>query len=412
MPNWKKLLKKAVGERGIILYRKAKYSLCNTFCALFPMKDEIILESHPDLSCNTYELFRYMLKQNLDKRYKLIWLVSEPEMYTCKYSGNVEFINIYPKSSVEKMKLYLRCNRAKILVTTNRHIPKYKTSAKQLNVYIEHGSPIKYARPDIEGLSCGYFMSQSRFFTPYLIEELSIREEQIVNTGFPRNDQLFRDNSGIVSKLYADYDQFKKVIIWVPTFRKKILTSRVDSSFDMPLGIPIIYSLEQLDRVNSLLSELGILLIIKPHPAQDLHVLKEIDKSNIRMLYNDQMLACNIQTNELLSQTDAMITDYSGIYFDYLLLDRPIAVTLDDITEYSNETGFVFDNPLDVLKGHYVYDSDDLCAFIRSVAMGEDNTLAERTVIKNKTNEYCDGLSSKRVYDFIMEKVNVHETKR
>lgn len=405
MVRFKKYLKHIIGEKGILYYRKVKYTIFNTFCSFFPMKDEIILESHPDLSCNTYELFRYMLKQNLNKRYRLVWLVSEPDKYIGQYGDNIEFINIYPRTCAERIKLYMRCNRAKIIVTTNRHVAKYKTSKKQLNIYIEHGSPIKYARPDIEGLSCGYFISQAEFFTPYLVDELSIKKEQIINIGFPRNDQLFKDNSDVGLKLYADFNKFKKTIIWVPTFRKKIMTSRVDSSYDMPLGIPIVYSLEQLEKVNKLLSELNILLIIKPHPAQDLGELQKIDESNIRLLYNEQMLACNIQTNELLSQMDAMITDYSGIYFDYLLLDRPVAITLDDIKEYAEETGFVFENPLEVLKGYYVYDVGALCSFINDIAVDRDDTLQERMEMKKQTNEYCDGFAAKRVYDFIMKKV-------
>lgn len=400
----KSIVKKAVGQNGVLIYRKVKYSFFNALCAIFPMKDEIILESHPDLTCNTYELFRYMLEKNLDKKYKLVWLVSDPEKYCDLYRGNVEFVNIYPDKFGDKISLYKRCNRAKIIVTTNRHIAKYKTSKKQLNIYIEHGSPIKYARPDIEGLACGYFISQADFFSPYLIDELSISKEQIVNTGFPRNDQLFRENKNIGLKLYEDFYKYDKVIIWVPTFRKKIITGRVDSSFDMPLGIPIIYSMDSLEKLNRLLVEKNTLLIIKPHPAQDLGELKEIDQTNIRLLFNEQMLSSGIQTNELLSQTDAMITDYSGIYFDYLLLDRPIAITLDDIEEYSKETGFVFQNPLDVLKGHHIYNIQDLFSFIDDVSNGRDKFLEERISMKHLTNEYCDGFSSKRVYDFIMEK--------
>lgn len=407
----KKILKQFIGQRGILLYRKVKYSILNFICSFFPMNDEILLESHPDLSCNTFELYRYMLMIGVNQRTRIVWLVNNPVLYSNVHEYNVEFICIYPKTITEKFSFYKRCNRAKILITCNRHIAKYKTSSKQLNIYIEHGSPIKYARPDIDGLSCGYFISQADFFTPYLVEELSIRPEQVVSTGFPRNDQLFVKHDSI-RKLYNDIFEYNKVIIWVPTFRQKILTGRKDSTFTMPLGIPIIYDISQLKEFNRFLESKKTLLIIKPHPAQDLNLIKNIDLSNIRLLWNETMLAQGIQTNELLEQTDAMITDYSGIYFDYLLLNRPIAITLDDIKEYAQQTGFVFDNPLDVLKGEYVYSFEELCDFIEMVYEGKDNSIIERQKIRDLTNAFSDDKASERVYDFVMKKVEEYASKK
>lgn len=38
---------------------------------------------------------------------------------------------------------------------------------------------------------------------------------------------------------------------------------------------------------------------------------------------------------EILPHTDLLITDYSSVYFDYLLLDKPIVFTPTDLGEYS-----------------------------------------------------------------------------
>ena len=42
----------------------------------------------------------------------------------------------------------------------------------------------------------------------------------------------------------------------------------------------------------------------------------------------------------LLRNADALITDYSSAYFDYMLLNRPIAFTVEDIEEYRKRSGF------------------------------------------------------------------------
>ena len=54
-----------------------------------------------------------------------------------------------------------------------------------------------------------------------------------------------------------------------------------------------------------------------------------IECSNIVILSNEQLYHMDIQTNEILMHADALISDYSSVAVDYLLLDRPIAFTLD-----------------------------------------------------------------------------------
>ena len=148
-----------------------------------------------------------------------------------------------------------------------------------------------------------------------------------------------------------------------------------------------------------------MLLIIKPHPVQDLSYLRKIDLRNIRTIYNPDLAKAGIQLNELMEQTDAMITDYSSIYYDYMLLDRPIALTTDDLDMYQNDKGFVFDNVYDIIKGEHLKSTDELLAFLTDVSEGKDRMLAERTAVKEKINDFLDGNSSKRVYDFIMKKL-------
>ena len=51
----------------------------------------------------------------------------------------------------------------------------------------------------------------------------------------------------------------------------------------------------------------------------------------------------------LLRNADGLITDYSSVYFDYMLLDRPIAFAIDDIKEYGDKRGFIFETPEDYM---------------------------------------------------------------
>jgi CDP-glycerol glycerophosphotransferase (TagB/SpsB family) len=73
--------------------------------------------------------------------------------------------------------------------------------------------------------------------------------------------------------------------------------------------------------------------------------------SNIHLLDNMKLVENDIQINHLLGYADALISDYSSAAVDYLVLDRPIAFTLDDVEEYNNSRGFVFDNIREWLPG-------------------------------------------------------------
>ena len=53
----------------------------------------------------------------------------------------------------------------------------------------------------------------------------------------------------------------------------------------------------------------------------------------------------------MLGSSDALITDYSSVYFDYLLLDKPIGFTVDDMELYIKDRGFIFNNPEEYMPG-------------------------------------------------------------
>ena len=120
---------------------------------------------------------------------------------------------------------------------------------------------------------------------------------------------------------------------------------------------------------------------------------------------NDDLDKKNIQLYELLAKTDALVTDYSSVYYDYLLTDKPIGLTVDDFKEYIKARGFVYENPQDILKGEYINDTDELIKFFEDVKNGADPHLEERTAVKNKLHEIHDGSSAEKIGEFIISHI-------
>ena len=102
-----------------------------------------------------------------------------------------------------------------------------------------------------------------------------------------------------------------------------------------------------------------------------------------------------------------MITDYSSVYFDYTLLDKPIAVVWEDVEEYRKNPGFVVDLDRYLVGAEKVYSIKDLCEFVENVAKGSDLLKTERREIRDLTNDNLDGRNSKRAVDFIIEKADL-----
>ena len=107
-----------------------------------------------------------------------------------------------------------------------------------------------------------------------------------------------------------------------------------------------------------------------------------------------------------MNSFDAMITDYSAAYYEYILLNRPIAISIDDLEEYSQKIGFSIDF-FDIIRGQYLKSFNDLISFIQSLSKGDDLFIEDRARSLKKIHKWTDNQSTKRVVDFIEKNVNL-----
>ena len=139
---------------------------------------------------------------------------------------------------------------------------------------------------------------------------------------------------------------------------------------------------------------------------QDVRGLVSEKLTNLILITDETLRRADLQLYEVIAASEALITDYSSVFFDYLLLDRPIATTTDDIESWKEGRGFAFD-----LESMYnkatcrVPDQDALYAFTESVIKGEDPYAEGRREVRDLTNFHQDGKSAERVADFVIEKL-------
>ena len=368
---------------------------------IIPLQNKVVLESNPDLSDNTYSLFEKMVEEGYNKKYKFYWLVQEPKQFSYCCIPNVRFVKWNPQSAIEKIRKLWTLYTAKYIIVCNKYIEKRRSN--QVVVALGHGTILKSVKQyQLIGKDCDFTLCPSEFFVDIYCEQLGLSRSQLLISGYPRNDLLFGDACAL-NKIIETH-KYRKIIIWMPTFRQQKHTGRVDSDFDFKLGIPLIYDEAAMFQVNDLLQKENALMILKPHPAQDMTFIKTKRMSNF-LLLDDQMLECaGIKLYQILPNTDALITDYSSIFYDYLLLNKPIGITLDDFKEYNRINGFPFRNVLDVLKGEYMYSLKDLLDFIKRISNEEDLYQEERRKINDKVNQYQEGGYSEFVLRYLKDK--------
>lgn len=375
-----------------------KQKLYYFICFFLPIKKRIVFESNPEFSCNTLPVYKEMMRRGIDKEYEIYWLVEDKKKYKDDKSG-IKYLN-YCEKGIGRLKIMYILATSKALIFTNRFLTKYKK--KQLVINLLHGSPLKRTDGYVEYDTCDYVVTQSTFFNKIVSDSLQVPIEKMVALGFPRTDILV-GNTGVLNALGINRNQ--KVMVWMPTFRKNKNTGVEFGSLNT-LGVPLLNSSERFEQLNKILKESNVLLIIKLHPVEDTTNILLSEYSNIWFLNDADLKKKGATVYGLLAESDALLTDYSSVYYDYLLTDKPIGLVVDDLDEYGKRNGFFYGEYKDFVKGYYIECLEDFFVFVDNIGHDIDLNKEERRWAKERYCEYKDFKSTNRVVDFIMEELN------
>lgn len=109
----------------------------------------------------------------------------------------------------------------------------------------------------------------------------------------------------------------------------------------------------------------------------------------------------NVNLYQIFSELDALLTDYSSVYFDFLLTKKPIGFTVDDIDSYGDKREFVVDYPYKIMLGEKITNIDGLISFFNDLKEGKNNFYNERKTVNYIANKYKDGNSAKRIIEYL-----------
>lgn len=367
----------------------------------------VVFESFPDYSGSPKMICLELEKRGFRSKHRFVWAIDKSQKYVYRDYDCVPFwgkLNFF-----ERLKKNLIAWNAILIVDSNR--PVMKQNKKTFRLYTRHGGTLKKCPRYTKSLGkMDFMLSMSPNLADIELNEYSVScRQQIVELGCPSNDEIFenKDLHFFWEKMLPgrDMSAYKKIIGWYPTFRQRRYNCGDDVPVNFSFGVPIVKNEDDMLILDSFLCEQNILLAIKIHHAQKTNYeIKSL--SNVVFVEQELEDMLGVTNANLLQNFDALITDYSSIYHEYILLDRPVAISIDDFEEYSKNVGFCFDF-FEYIKGFYLKNLDDLKQFIFEVSKDVDSRKMERHSAVLKLHKYVDNCSTQRVVDFLCEKVKL-----
>lgn len=315
-----------------------------------------------------------------NKGYRSYYKFSLKGLYHCLtgkyyvYSHYSSDINYWTSGNVRKIMLWHGVGIKKIGIRLEK-----KQKIKRILF------PYQFEKPYI-------FLATSPMMKAHFMKYLHIPEENICIATYPRNN-IFNRNKNELMSMIKDFDnnlysiinplniESHKVYLYMPTFREAnndfIAASKID-----------------FNRLNNALEEKKSYLFIKLHPFTKMDKSLAINRNNIIFL-NGKM-----DIYPFLPFVHTLITDYSSIYFDFILMKNKSVILFPfDYNEYLTSCRDLAYNYEEFTPGKKCINFEDL---LLTISQENASSTEEEEIIKIKQKFWS---SNKSFADFFIHKV-------
>lgn len=275
-------------------------------------------------------IFEHMRDDVRFKDYRFVWAFHNPEKYEVVGAEKIK---------TDNLKYFITALKARVWVSNSSVSRGLEFKGKNTFFFNTwHGTAMKKMGTDIDADNQSFhlkgkskidiMMSQSEYDTNIFSRAFGLTREQFLECGLPRND-IFVSYSEeyrkeIRNKLGVPDD--RRIILYCPTFREF-----------------------ERDENN------GCVLV----PPMDLHKWEKALKEEFVLLFRahyEVARVMDVQENEfvknvtdypdlreLMIASDVLISDYSSVFFDYSIMNKPMLHFTYDYEKYSSMRGMYFD---------------------------------------------------------------------
>ena len=350
---------------------------------------------------NSKWLFEYVLKN--EKNINAIWITRSKEIFKKLSNENK------PVLMTNSLKGILTSLKAGVVFINNT--PKdvnSRTINGSLQIWLWHGLMMKKIGKDARLFSKeqngyktklfqiiqeliypelsynpDYVINTSEFFSPFFSSAFKLPKEKILLTGYPRNDALFsNDEEPLIKDINIRFDNPRK-IIYLPTWRDSLYNKGMSfnpfNSYDFDLSL-----------FMTILEETNSIFLNKGHYFESKNI--GITSTSKRFINLDNNKYSDLY--KLIKDVDVLITDYSSVYFDFILTGKPVILAPFDYKNYTTKSRPLYYDYFIEIDGIKASNWNELFEILKNSSYYKTSN---QTI--QKFHCYIDNLSSKRVVE-------------
>ena len=234
-----------------------------------------------------------------------------------------------------------------------------------------------------------HFLSSSPVVTEIFSKRFRIPENRFLETGYPAYDTLINQTfeNQKAETLFTDIPETDHLILYAPTFRL----------FSKTKWFPFV-DFDPL-KLAGFLDRYKITIALRSHPNESVDI-------NEHRQYTDRIISADHKTiediNTILPLLSGIITDYSSIYIEGLLLDIPAIFIPYDLDQYERGLALPYD---DITPGPKVKQYDQFQQSLENIVQGTEGSSEERSGVRDLFFSFQDGNSTDRVIQFLEKKL-------
>lgn len=345
---------------------------------------------------SSYAIFLGLNAHETFSNYQHIWVVDHPDtlvFYQEKFKvfQNVSFV-------IKESNEYLKALTESKFLINNATFPAYFTKKPQ-QIYINtwHGTPLKHMGFDVKNnlkgsqntmknfLASDYMISPNAHTTnifKHAFKLDGLYSGEILEIGYPRIDLTINTTANEAREYLAEHLNLKKnpIILYCPTWRGKNVNDPENSLLNV------------FEEIKLLNQKLPHQVLVKVHPfvyskAKEMPELKPY------------LVPDFLDTNQLMPAVDLMITDYSSIFFDFLVTDKPIVFYVPDLDKYQNERGVYID--LCALPGPVADNIQDVITLVSNESYKDADVQGKYAKFKHNFVNYENGSVTERLIESV-----------
>ena len=275
-------------------------------------------------------LYDAMIRDERFQGYRLVWAFQEPEKFSVPCGEKIRSDTFHYFVTALKARCWI----------TNSSLERGLGLRGKHTYFVNtwHGTPLKKMGSDLlkdnrsfaskNSWNMDLFTTQSKYESEIFTRVFHLKPDICQVLGLPRNDELSKatEETKRICREKLGISGDKKVILYAPTFREYEKNSSMQCIFAPPVDF---------HKWSSRLGD-NTVLLIRAH-YETVQALQPECNDRIRNMSDYPSI------NDLMIASDILISDYSSVFFDYSILERPMICFAYDYDQYASSRGMYFD---------------------------------------------------------------------